>query len=181
MRLIKAAAAGLLAFLSYVQAQNSHFINECDFDVYLLFVDDKAGNPQTLSKSAPSYSEPYRTRAKGGIAVQVATKADQSVFSLFEYHYDQSASQVWYDISNILGQPFKEHGITLEPSALDVEHNCVKVNCPAGDAMCKEAYNKWNDDFATHVCSSSVDLTMRLCPKSGKPRSRRHAHRHQHK
>ena len=191
------AAAAVLASTASVHASSATVKSECDFDVYLQSVGDQQGDVIMIQ---PYYTEGYRERLVGGTAMMVATELDESNLpkspSQLEYTYNSTSSEVWYDITNIVGQPFMEYGVTLTPSASDLGPQwptCVPVVCAAGDGYCTAAYNLPDDNTATHVCPSDVDLVMTLCTgqstakretrverREESRKRQRHRHRHTH-
>ncbi|EEP81994.1 predicted protein [Uncinocarpus reesii 1704] len=127
--------------------------------------------------SGDKYSEEYRKNDNGGgISIKLSLDKDQKEVSQFEYTLDDP--KVFYDLSNIDGYPFKDGGVTIVPS----DDSCPKVTCEAGDGKCSEAYNKPDDDHATHGCPQETDLHVVLCAgkKGAKLRQKRHIPRHPH-
>ena len=62
---------------------------------------------------------------------------------------------------------FAPYGLTLQPhrggSAVDPQGLCSRIDCPAGEGVCRQAYNAWNDWGQQHDCAEDVSLRVVLC------------------
>jgi len=153
------AAVALATFVPAALAGKASVENRCDQDVYLWSVAGSAGADMVTLPPGKSYSETYRLNHNGGgISMKLALTKSQGDITQFEYTLD--AATVWYDVSNINGNPFADGGISVKPS----DPACSPVVCQAGIAKCREAYNQPTDDHATHACPSTYDLNVVLCP-----------------
>ena len=105
--------------------------------------------------------------------------------SISQFEFTWSGSSIFYDLSNINGDPnsaegypFAQGGVTITPSVPSDSANptCVPVVCPAGTVVCTAAYNA-PDDPRTLVCDSGTSLSMVLCSGGGST-WKRDAHTH---
>ena len=157
--------AALIAASSAVVSAGSAIVNNhCAQPVYLWSVSDYADGEMHTIAPGGSYSEPYRTAKNGGgVSIKMA-KVDnlwgvdgvQPDINQFEYTL---AGNIWYDISNINGNPFYTGGLTLTPS----DPSCPSKVCPAQQKDCQDAYNIPTDDHATAACSAESNLVFSLC------------------
>lgn len=137
--------------------------NKCDFDVYVWHVssDHSDSSPTVLSAGDGTYSETFVECSSGGVSLKLSNTSNVGD-QITQYEYTLEPSMVFYDLSNVnckeTGCPFQKYGMKLTPSS-----DCAAVNCPAGDLICKAAYTLFNDDWASHGCETSVDLTLDLC------------------
>jgi hypothetical protein len=136
--------------------------NFCDFEVYLWSVANLADNfMNRLPRATGEFNETYRANPNGGgISLKIATAPYLIDITQFEYTYRSDIPDVYYDISNVNGYPFKKWGLALSPSF----PNCPFISCDPGVAHCSNVYNKPHDDFATKSCNVSASLTLTLCP-----------------
>lgn len=86
----------------------------------------------------------------------------------FTWEPDQSSGLIYYDASNVAGEPFVDYGFKVDiVDAKDPDlklNNCKTVYCAAADEDCDEAYEKWNDDLqAMRTCFDDALLTLTLC------------------
>lgn len=130
---------------SSVNGVGTAFIeNWCNSEVYVWSVANVLND--TVNYLAPTiggFNETYRTNPNsGGISLKIATTEDDSIITQFEYTYNPSNPNVYYDISNVNGYPFEEWGLALSPSA----PNCPSVSCDPGVAICADVYNQPHDD-----------------------------------
>lgn len=167
----------------------ARIFNQCDFPVYVRSV---LGDSPAVGVVNPgdSYVEDYRylsafNPAYGhnttvGVSMKIVHDAtvdhamsDQERIAAFdgastvtqlEYTYDPSLTpDLYYDISDINDErprQFCQWGLELLPDSPE----CATVSCPSNCGQdCPAVYNAWNDDHATHGCSSSVGITLLLC------------------
>ena len=73
--------------------------------------------------------------------------------------------------------PFAAHGLSLQPhrngqAVMHVDATgesaagagvCKRIECPAGEGVCRQAYNAWNDWGQQHDCEEDVSLELMLC------------------
>lgn len=153
-------AASLLTLTSTVLAAGSaHVISNCGFPVYYASVAQNA-HAEMQQLPAEGYSEQYN-KPNVGVSIKLATTLGGQI-TQFEFTWD--GGNIYYDMSNINGNPFAQYGMSLVPSSLGASGypTCVAVNCPAGQDRCEAAYNN-PDDVRTTVCPDSSDLTLTLC------------------
>lgn len=143
-------------------------VNNCDHDVYLWAVSDTQGPMVTLGQGK-SWTQEYQINPNGGgSSIKIAPQADAAgSITQFEYTYTPGSifGGIFYDISNINGQPFGDVLTELVPQLNGATNttSCSTVQCPKNQAMCEGAYNWWNDDQATHSCPDGTSLTFNVC------------------
>lgn len=148
--------------------------NHCEHEVYLWSIADSAEEKRTKLEAGGTYSEKYRVNDNGGgVSIKISDEDSQDKVTQFEYTLSGGEPKVYYDLSNIDGYPFDDGGVTINPS----DESCPVVNCPPGVKHCSEAYNKPDDDHATHGCPISTDLELILCAGNSKADSKRKVNR----
>jgi hypothetical protein len=148
--------------------------NHCDHEVYLWSIADSADVKMTKVDAGGSYEETFQPNNNGGgMSIKISDKDSQDHVTQFEYTISDDENKVYYDLSNIDGYPFEKGGVTISPS----DESCPVVKCPPGVSKCEEAYNKPDDDHATHGCPLSSDLELILCAGNSKPSSKKTVHR----
>src|SRR5215471_19558600 len=119
------AAAALAILAPTALAGQACIENQCAQDVWLWSVADVYNVAPVTLATGKSYSEEYRiNKDGGGVSMKLSLSDSQDCISQFEYTL--TGSMIFYDISNINGYPFKEHGMTLSPS----DSSCPQVVCP---------------------------------------------------
>ncbi|KAF2185378.1 hypothetical protein K469DRAFT_750490 [Zopfia rhizophila CBS 207.26] len=153
---------------------SARIINLCSYTVHIH--SQKAGegldpNPFVLPKNTP-YCESYRTDGARRIIVIRDPRANQGVQLSLDYFINNTPNFPgnYYGLSFVNCSPpvdnldpstrcpAKEGG--LKVAAMD--HSCPDIYCPPGRDCPNQAYYQPNDP-ATHICSSSSDLTLLLC------------------
>ncbi len=63
--------------------------------------------------------------------------------------------------------PFAAYGMSLQPhrggGVVELEGMCSRIDCPAGEGVCWQAYSAWNDWGKQHDCKEDLDLRVVLC------------------
>lgn len=130
--------------------------NHCHFPIYIWSV---ASNVQPVRTVLPSdeYSELFRENPDtGGIALKISTENDGLYTSapqmVFAYNLSTARDgrrpeRVWYDLSDVFGDPFEGYPVNLMPS---------------------EPLISWKDGVPpagsqVRVVASSTDLVLSLC------------------
>lgn len=132
---------------------SARVVNNCDFAISLWSVGTNIDGPHRLSANGGSYSEPFvRDPNTGGKSLKVTipddglwTGAPQSNFA-----YNLQESQVWYDLSDVFGDPFKGHKVTVVSDNADCESIVWEDGVPPGASQVK-------------VCTSDKDVTFTTC------------------
>ncbi|KAE8354491.1 hypothetical protein BDV28DRAFT_147032 [Aspergillus coremiiformis] len=90
--------------------------NNCNFSIYLWSVGSTVG-PERHLPQGTSYSEIFRRDPQtGGVSIKLttvrnglSTSAAQTIFA-----YNLVEERVWYDLSDVFGDPFKGHRVFLD-------------------------------------------------------------------
>lgn len=155
MHFTTAAIASVAALAPLASAAgNARVVNRCDAPVYLWSVGGSVGPRQTIKPGA-TYSEPlHYDPASGGIALKITTTQnglyDGSPQTNFAYTLD--GSQVWYDLSDVFGDPFSGHRLKVVPSLSTCPKICWANGVPPGGSQVKD-------------CQATSDITLTLCAK----------------
>ncbi|KAJ6028631.1 Antigenic thaumatin-like protein [Penicillium herquei] len=136
--------------IGLAQVGHAVVINHCKFPVYIWSVGSSI-KPVVTMPSQGRYSETFhRDVGSGGIAIKISTKHDglltSSPLTIFAYNLAANG-QVWYDLSDVFGDPFKGHRVSLSPASPEIN---------------------WADGIprsgsAIRVHSAASDLVLTLC------------------
>ncbi|KAJ5104327.1 hypothetical protein NUU61_001674 [Penicillium alfredii] len=131
---------------------NAKVQNHCKDPVYLWSVGGTVGSQQTI-EPGKEYSEPLRHDDKsGGVSLKITTKEnglyDGSPQTNFAYTLD--GSNVWYDLSDVFGDPFSGESLVVNPSKADCPNICWASGVSPGASQ-------------TKTCTSDSDVTLTLC------------------
>lgn len=94
--------------------------NSCPFPVYVWSVGSTI-RPETTVPRWANFTETFRVdRQTGGIALKVTT-VDGGLFNsspqtVFAYNVDETTGSVYYDLTDVFGDPFQGHPVSLLPS-----------------------------------------------------------------
>lgn len=123
--------------------------NHCQTPVYLWSVGTAISAPVTILPGT-RYGETFRPDPKaGGIAIKISTEQnglyDSAPLTVFAYNLN--GDNVWYDLSDVFGDPFKGHSVVLSPAEPPIDwENGIP---PAGSQV--------------RVRDASEDLVLTLC------------------
>ncbi|KAI1932593.1 hypothetical protein LOZ65_000582 [Ophidiomyces ophidiicola] len=126
--------------------------NHCPFTVYLWSVGGSIGPKNTLGSGAVYKEQFRRDPQSGGIAVKITTVND----GLFNgspqtnFAYSLTDTQVFYDMSDVMGDPFKGYTLLAHPS---------KDGC--GDIYWENGVPPAGSQVKS--CVKSSDVTLTLC------------------
>lgn len=96
--------------------------NHCKIPIYIWSVGSTIRPEATILPYA-RYAETFRRDAgTGGIAIKISTARDglytsapQTIFA-----YNVKGDKVWYDLSDVFGDPFKGHPVVLRPAEPEI-------------------------------------------------------------
>ena len=98
--------------------------NSCAYPLYLWTVGSTI-SPQRTLPAYHAHREPYRHDAhSGGIALKITTQPN-GLFTgkpqtIFAYNLNVNASRVWYDLSDVFGDPFEGSRVAVEPAEPEI-------------------------------------------------------------
>ncbi|KAE8383768.1 blastomyces yeast-phase-specific protein [Aspergillus bertholletiae] len=146
-------ALSLLALTPLAAAVGNAVVkNSCDHPVYLWSVGGSVGPKQTI-EAGGSYSEPFRhDDASGGISLKITT-VDNGLYNgspQLNYAYTLDNAGVWYDMSDVFGDPFSGSALVVKPSDASCPSICWPQGVSPGGSQVK-------------VCQSGSDEVLELC------------------
>lgn len=120
-------------------------VNHCKIPIYIWSVGSSV-RPQATILPYGRFSETYRhDKETGGIALKISTVHDGLYTSapLTIFAYNLASGKVWYDLSDVFGDPFAGHPVTLKPSEPQVywqngippSGSMVRVRDASGDLV----------------------------------------------
>lgn len=155
MHFTTAVIATIAALASLASADHigyARVVNRCEHPVYLWSVGSSVGPRQTI-KPGGRYSELlHKDPISGGVALKVTTTKnglyDGSPQTNFAYNLD--GSTVWYDLSDVFGDPFAGDILKVVPSKTTCPKICWAEGVSPGGSQVKN-------------CAASSDVTLTLC------------------
>ena len=176
MRLSTSSGAAVLLTLAptALSVGTARVVNNCGTEVYFASVAQSVNDAMSVLP-ASGMSETY---SLPGVGISIKLAANESG-PVTQFEFTWQDGDIYYDISNINGNPFIEGGMELVPSMVGDSNypSCQSVSCPAGQQVCTAAYNT-PDETKTLVCNQDSDLVMTLCPGGGAAKREERAHTH---
>ncbi|KAJ5650721.1 Antigenic thaumatin-like protein [Penicillium longicatenatum] len=127
--------------------------NNCEFPIYIWSVGSTV-RPVVTTDPNGQYAETFRYDSKsGGIAIKITTVPDglwqSAPLTIFSYNLSGDG-EVWYDLSDIFGDPFKGYPVVLQPAeSAEPAISWENGQSPAGSSVL--------------VHSAVSDLVLTLC------------------
>jgi hypothetical protein len=124
-------------------------VNHCEAPIYIWSVGTVIRDPVALLPGS-RYGETFRQDHKaGGIAIKISTEEGGLYNSapLTIFAYNVNGQNVWYDLSDVFGDPFNGHPVVLSPA--DPPISWANGIQPSGSQV--------------RVRDLSEDLTLTLC------------------
>lgn len=142
--------AGLSGLASAIG--NAVVVNTCSFPVYLWSVDSTVSQQYTLEPGDNYHETLHSDPTTGGVAIKITT-VENGLYNASpqtDYAYSLTNGEVWYDLSDVFGDPFSGQSLTITPS----DTSCKSVDWPNGTQPAGSQVN---------VCQENTDITLTLC------------------
>lgn len=151
-----AAISSLAALAPLVRAVgDAVVVNHCPETVYLWSVGGSVGPEQTIP-SGHSYHETFHyDPASGGIAIKI-TRTVNGLYDgspQMDFAYTLDGNGIWYDLSDVFGDPFSGSIVSVKPSQTTCPSICWPQGVSPGGSQVK-------------VCQASSNVTLTLCANS---------------
>ncbi|EEH38448.1 Bys1 family protein [Paracoccidioides lutzii Pb01] len=154
MRFFPLLLGALAALTPAAQAVgNAIVINKCTFPAFLNSVGSQIGPEKYLAPNGGRYSEPFRRDPQsGGIALKITRESGGLVKGAPQtiYAYNLNNNLIWYDLSNVFGNPFEPKALRLSP----LDNRCPTIFWPNGVPPAGSQ---------TRNCQPNSDVTLTLC------------------
>jgi hypothetical protein len=151
------ALTAALVGLSQAVGQ-SKVTNNCDSSVYLWVVGSNQEGPIQIKPGKQWKRNYFRDPKTGGIALKVAREADGvpsgDPHTIFSYTLDPD--RIWYDLSNVFGDPFEGENVLLRG-----EPPCPSIEWPEGVPL--GGPSKTFQALRTVDCGPNKDTNLYLC------------------
>ncbi|KAF4222878.1 hypothetical protein CNMCM8980_000967 [Aspergillus fumigatiaffinis] len=134
---------------------NAVVTNNCAAPVYLWSVGGSVGPKQTI-QPGKSYSEAlHHDPASGGVSLKI-TRTDNGLYDgspQLNYAYTLDGQTVWYDMSDVFGDPFSGSALVVKPATGTCPSICWPNGVSPGGSQVKN-------------CGANGDIVLTLCAKS---------------
>jgi hypothetical protein len=124
-------------------------VNHCKVPIYIWSVGSNV-RPQATIFPFGRYAETYRhDKESGGVALKISAVHDglYSSSPMTVFAYNLASGRVWYDLSDLFGDPFSGHPVVLQPSEPEI---FWQDGIPPSGSMVR-------------VQNASVDLILTVC------------------
>ncbi|PYI18418.1 hypothetical protein BO99DRAFT_423145 [Aspergillus violaceofuscus CBS 115571] len=117
-----ATTASPIPLRKQLHPANATITNQCPFPIYLTAVSSLTP-PEVLLGVNASYTHPYHHDPQtGGISLKLTTVPNGlytgAAQTIFAYTYLERTGQVWFDLSDVFGDPFRGFRVRLGPMPL---------------------------------------------------------------
>jgi hypothetical protein len=116
--------------------------------------------PMVTLPNGQTYQENWKINPDaGGVSIKISTTLNEA--DIFQYEYTLIGTTIWWDVS-LINMAITSLFDTLGFTVTSDNPNCLKVNCPAGDTQCNDAYLFPTDDQATRACEATTNMVLNL-------------------
>ena len=138
----------------------SNVDNFCPFDVYLYSCNQQGcGAEVTVAANGGSWSAQISSTTDDGVSIKIGTTSGEVQKPILQLEYTNSGGLVYFDASQINGNPFGDYGYTLSDN-VGLQDYCAPpcTNCPgvyySGEDGTVYAISN-TDSFGFSLCANS--------------------------
>lgn len=128
--------------------------NNCEDPIYLWSVGGSVGQ-QIKIAPGDGYAEAFRhDAASGGVSLKI-TRNEDGLYdgsAQMNYAYTLDGDNVWYDLSDVFGDPFQGHAVGIDAN----NEGCPGICWPNGVSTGGSQVN---------VCGADGDVVLTVCKK----------------
>ncbi len=93
-------------------------LNSCPFEVYIYVCDQSScGGIINVGPNGGTYSAPYIGTVNDGVSIKIGTESGEVEKPILQLEYTISDGLVYFDLSEVNGNPFGVYGFSLTDSA----------------------------------------------------------------
>jgi hypothetical protein len=153
MRFTTAVIASIATLAPLASAVgHASVVNHCDFPVYLWSVGGSVGPKVTIAPKGKYTELLHHDPASGGIALKITTH-DNGLYDgspQTDFAYTLDGNTVWYDLSDVFGDPFSGHTLNVLPSDPTCQRICWGSGVSPSGSQVK-------------ACQANSDISLNLC------------------
>ena len=134
--------------------------NFCTFDVYLYSCNEQGcGAEVTVAGNGGTWSAPISSTTDDGVSIKIGTTSGEVEKPILQLEYTNSGGLVYFDASQINGNPFSAYGYTLSDT-VGLESYCAPP-CTA----CAGVYYT-STDGSVYAIANTESIGFSLCAHS---------------
>ena len=134
--------------------------NFCTFDVYVYSCNQQGcGDEVTVAANGGTWSAPISSTTDDGISIKIGTTSGEVEKPILQLEYTNSGGLVYFDASQINGNPFSAYGYTLSDT-VGLENYCAPP-CTA----CAGVYYT-STDGTVYAIANTESIGFSLCADS---------------
>ena len=118
-------------------AGTATIVNKCDFDAYLYVCQQTPAtcDSNTTLAAGQTFTETYHSASGGGRSMKISTSwslITGTTEDLLQFEYTPMADgEIWYDLSEVNGNPFGSWGFSLTNTSTTVFCPAPATDCPS--------------------------------------------------
>jgi len=121
---------------------------------------ESGNNGGGYSKQVASLSPQQSVTLNYGTGAEFNLKAGQNGKTLAEFKINSWSGLDFYDVSRVVGY---DYPIMIQQPSDNGRPECVRGMCKDPNCHGPDAYGWWNDDSATHACSTGKTFKVLFC------------------
>lgn len=139
---------------------NSNVDNFCSFDVYLYSCNQQGcGSEVTVAANGGKWSAQLSSTTDDGVSIKIGTTSGEVEKPILQLEYTNSGGLVYFDASQINGNPFSAYGYTLGDNV------GLQAYCAPPCTDCAGVYYS-GEDGTVYAISNTDSIGFSLCADS---------------
>ena len=134
---------------------NSNVVNNCSFPVYLYACDQSSCGAEVTLAPEQEYSEPFTSTTGDGVSIKIGTTSGEVEKPILQLEYTNSNGLVYFDASQVNGNPFSANGYFLGDS--DGLHETCSPPCTSCSFV---FYSATDGTVYSTANTDSIGLTL---------------------
>ena len=140
---------------------NSNVRNYCPYPVYLYVCNQQGcGSVVTVKANTGTWSAPISSTTGDGVSIKIGTAPGEVQKPILQLEYTNSNGLIYFDASQVNGNPFSQYGYTL------TDNVGLEEWCPPPCTNCPFVFNTPTDGTVYNIPNSD-SIGFSLCQHSG--------------
>ena len=138
---------------------DSNVVNKCSFNVYLYVCNQQGCGGETTVTPGAEWSQQLSSSVNDGVSIKIGTTSGEQQKPILQLEYTNDGSNVWFDASEINGNPFGNYGYWMGDSQGLYEY------CAPPCTSCSFVYYS-GEDGTVFVAPNTGSIGLTLCSSS---------------
>lgn len=139
---------------------NSNVRNYCPYTIYLYVCNEQSCGGVVSVASGGTWSAPISSTTNDGVSIKIGTIPGEVQKAILQLEYTNSNGLIYFDASQVNGNPFGQYGYTL------TDNVGLEEWCPPPSTNCPFVFNTPTDGTVYNIPNTD-SIGFSLCQHSG--------------